>query len=296
MRLLVRASAWAPSTSRCLSNAAPTHLAMVSSSLVGIHSPHLKNGDPEPAPVAGRARLFSMRFCPFAQRAAICLAKKGILTDIVNVNLVAKPDWYFAKNPKGTVPTFELDGKAVFESLIVPEYLDGIFPDAPPILPAEPYTRARQRILVEQLSVIKDGYVGIFMALKGKTSDEDVKAAIGKAIAALDESEKLAANNAPFFYGTAPGYADYMTYPFVDRLLVMLTEVLPVLRPTLAADVKQFTAAGFPGSGSWTKLTAWLEAAQQLDEIRASRQSHEMQAAFLKTYIAGAPEYDIGVR
>ncbi|GMT11817.1 hypothetical protein PFISCL1PPCAC_3114, partial [Pristionchus fissidentatus] len=200
----------------------PILLVMVPSSLVGIQSPHLKKGDPEPAPVASRARLFSMRFCPYSQRVAICLAKKGILTEIVNISLVDKPDWYYGKNPKGTVPTFEMDGKIVFESLIIPECLDGIFPDSPPILPAEPYTRARQRILVEQLNVAKEAFGGMFFALKGGKSDVEVKATIGTALAALDACEKLAANNAPFFYGSVPGYADYMTYPLVDRLCVLL--------------------------------------------------------------------------
>ncbi|GMS81235.1 hypothetical protein PENTCL1PPCAC_3410, partial [Pristionchus entomophagus] len=267
-----------------------------SSSLQGKDSPALKNGDAEPAPLAaGVARLFTMRFCPFAQRVAIYLAKKGIRTEIANVNLMAKPEWYFAKNPKGTVPTFELDGKVVFESLIVTEYLDGVFPFSS-ILPADdPYTRARQRILVEQLSVIVGGYTGIFFALKGGKTDAEIRDAIGKCIAALDECEKLAANNAPFFAGAAPGFPDYMIFPFFDRLWAMVTGVLPALRPALADDVKQFTVADFPGSAGWPRLTRWFDAAQRLEEVEASRQPHATQVAFLKTYVAGAPDYDIDV-
>ncbi|GMR60099.1 hypothetical protein PMAYCL1PPCAC_30294, partial [Pristionchus mayeri] len=263
---------------------------MSSSTLKDKNSHALKSGDSEPSPLPdGVARLYSMRFCPFAQRTTIYLAKKGILTEIVNINLVAKPEWYFKKNPKGTVPTFELDGKVVFESLIVPEYLDGIFPDSS-IISSDPYVRARQRILVEQLSVILGGYVGIFLSLKGDKSDEEVRDALGKCFSALDECEKLAANDSPFFAGSAPGFPDYMIFPFFDRLWALTTGVIPSIRPSLSDDVKQFTVSDFPGSFTWPRLTKWFDAAQKLDEVKSSRQPREVQVAFLKTYIAGSPD------
>uniref|UniRef100_A0A8R1YQM2 Glutathione-dependent dehydroascorbate reductase n=1 Tax=Pristionchus pacificus TaxID=54126 RepID=A0A8R1YQM2_PRIPA len=271
-----------------------TTTAAMPSSLVGKNSHHLKSGDPEPAPlVPGAARIYSMKFCPFAQRALIYLAKKGIRTEIININLASKPEWYFAKNPKGTVPTFERDGQVVFESLIVPEFLDGIYPDTS-IISADPYTRAKQRILVEQLSVVVGGYVGIFLALKDNKSDDDIKEAVGKCKEALDECEKLATYNAPFFAGLEPGFPDYMVFGFFDRVWAMVTGTLPESRPTLADDLKQFTVSDFPGCGKWPRLTRWFQAMEQLEEVKASRQPFEIQKEFLKTYAGGNPEYDIG--
>ena len=47
--------------------------------LKGLNSHHLQDGEPEPAPLAaGKARLYNMKFCPFAERVVIYLAKKGI--------------------------------------------------------------------------------------------------------------------------------------------------------------------------------------------------------------------------
>ena len=46
--------------------------------LPGLGSPHLSAGSPEPRLRPGRPTLFSMRYCPFAQRAMLVAARKGI--------------------------------------------------------------------------------------------------------------------------------------------------------------------------------------------------------------------------
>jgi len=53
---------------------------------------------------------------------------------------------YLAVNPQGLVPTLELDGHALTQSMAIIEYLDETHP-APPLLPADPAGRARVRAL-----------------------------------------------------------------------------------------------------------------------------------------------------
>lgn len=43
----------------------------------------------------------------------------------------------------------------VIESGIIPEYLDGIYPESA-ILPTDPYLRAKQRILLEQAAPVSE--------------------------------------------------------------------------------------------------------------------------------------------
>uniref|UniRef100_A0A915APK8 Glutathione S-transferase omega n=1 Tax=Parascaris univalens TaxID=6257 RepID=A0A915APK8_PARUN len=125
------------------------------SSLAGIDSRSLKNGDAAPKELqAGHFRLYSMRFCPFSKRALIYLAKKGIKAEIININLKEKPEWYFAKNSDGAVPTLEYDGKVVSESTVISQFLDDLMPETS-ILPKDPYERAQQRILFGKLSPVR---------------------------------------------------------------------------------------------------------------------------------------------
>ena len=90
-------------------------------------------------------------------RVRIALGLKQLDWDYVVVNIVAgdeqKSAEYRAKNPMAQVPTLEIvedDGTArlLTQSLPIIEYLDERWPE-PPLLPREPYQRARARSLAE---------------------------------------------------------------------------------------------------------------------------------------------------
>lgn len=51
---------------------------------------------------------------------------------------------FLAVNPQGLVPALGIDGAVLTQSLAICEYLDELHPD-PPLLPADPLTRARVR-------------------------------------------------------------------------------------------------------------------------------------------------------
>lgn len=42
-----------------------------------------------------------MEYCPFAHRARLVLRAKNIDHDIVNINLIQKPEWYMNVHPEG---------------------------------------------------------------------------------------------------------------------------------------------------------------------------------------------------
>src|SRR5579863_8672381 len=91
-----------------------------------------------------------------SHRVRIGLALKGLAYEYVAVNIVhheQNADAYRAKNPMQQVPTLEItedDGRvlAITQSLPILEYLDERF-RASPILPTDPYLRARTRGLAE---------------------------------------------------------------------------------------------------------------------------------------------------
>ena len=91
-----------------------------------------------------------------SHRVRIGLGLKGLAYEYVVVNIVQAQqhaELYRAKNPMAQVPTLELtedDGtvRSLSQSLPILEYLDERWP-SPPILPKDPYLRARTRALAE---------------------------------------------------------------------------------------------------------------------------------------------------
>src|SRR5580698_8911864 len=94
-----------------------------------------------------KLELISHVLCPFVHRAAIMLREKGVAFDRRNVDLKNKPDWLLAISPRGKVPVLCADGVALFESAAICEFLDETHP--PPLIPTDPFERARQRAWVE---------------------------------------------------------------------------------------------------------------------------------------------------
>lgn len=58
-------------------------------------------GSVEPPRTEGILTIYSMKYCPYAQRPLLVLKAKNIPHEIVNINLTRKPDWYFKIHPEG---------------------------------------------------------------------------------------------------------------------------------------------------------------------------------------------------
>ncbi|XP_046563826.1 glutathione S-transferase omega-1-like [Haliotis rubra] len=99
----------------------------------------------------GKIRVCSMRSCPYAERTRLVLHHKNIEHEVVNIDLLQKPSWFWDRNPKGAVPIFELDDKVIYESLICSDYVDEAYPNNK-LTPSDPYRRAQDRIIVELFS------------------------------------------------------------------------------------------------------------------------------------------------
>ncbi|KAL0822435.1 hypothetical protein ABMA28_004505 [Loxostege sticticalis] len=190
----------------------------IASSVKGINfnSKHLKKGDPQP-PYNGKLRIYNMRFCPYAQRTILALNAKEIDYEIVNVNLMNKPDWIFDKSPFGKVPALEIkQGETIYESLVTVEYLDEVYPKRP-LLPKDPVQKARDKMIVEVSGAIHTLFFKL-VKIPEKVSDENVAAF--KRVLDLIQRE-LETRKTKFLHGNVPGYVDYMIWPWFERLRVL---------------------------------------------------------------------------
>jgi len=123
---------------------------------------------PELAP--DKLRLYSMRFCPYAQRTRLVLDYLKIPHETVNINLKDKPDWFLARNPFGLVPVLEQNDKIVYESAVCDEYLMDVY-GSKGLIPSDPYKKARARILMDTYGKVTDKFYGLMRA----ATDEDKK-------------------------------------------------------------------------------------------------------------------------
>jgi len=93
--------------------------------------------------------LYSMAVCPFAQRARIMLALKGVEFSLTEIDITRpRPAWFLEINPLGQVPVIRHEGKLLNESSVICEYLEDAFPE-PKVASRDPYRKALGRILAD---------------------------------------------------------------------------------------------------------------------------------------------------
>lgn len=91
--------------------------------------------------------LVSHKLCPYVQRARIVLEEKQIPHRIQFIDLADKPGWFLEISPLGKVPVLCVDGKPLFESAVIAEYLDETSPGS--LHPRDPFAKAHNRSWIE---------------------------------------------------------------------------------------------------------------------------------------------------
>jgi glutathione S-transferase len=150
--------------------------------------------------------LYTADRCPYAARARIALAEKGIAYDAVEIDLDDRPAWIYEKNALGRVPVWEEDeGLCLPESVVIMEYLEERFPE-PALWPADPAERALGRLRVERFDKrLGDAY---YAARRGD-GREELDARLADLERALEEQ--------PWLTGRQYGLADIAYLPWILR-------------------------------------------------------------------------------
>ncbi|HEV2745707.1 MAG TPA: maleylacetoacetate isomerase [Allosphingosinicella sp.] len=154
-------------------------------------------------------------------RVRIALNLKGIDHERVPINLLEgaqREPGYRTRNPQALVPTLEMDGRRLTQSLAIIDYLDAVRPQ-PRLVPDDPADRAHVLALalvvacdihpINNLRVLK--YLGGPLALDEPTRGAWYAHWVREGLAAL---EALAAPRAGrFLFGDGPTLADICLVP-----------------------------------------------------------------------------------
>ncbi len=171
--------------------------------------------------VPNRLGCYSDPLCQYSHRVRLVLAEKDVAADLVDASEDEYPDFLAEINPYGTVPTLVDRDLALYDSMIILEYLDERYPH-PPLLPAYPVARANTRMLAYRVQ--KDWCRQADLILDKKTKE----AARTKARKELRES----------LTGVAPVFAS-MPYFMSEELTLVDCCLLPLLwrLPELGIDL-----------------------------------------------------------
>jgi glutathione S-transferase len=88
-------------------------------------------------------KLVSFKLCPFVQRAVIALEEKGVEYTLEYIELEDPPAWFVERSPFLRVPLMLIDDTVLFESAVILDYLDEVYP--PRLHPQDPLRRARHK-------------------------------------------------------------------------------------------------------------------------------------------------------
>jgi maleylacetoacetate isomerase/maleylpyruvate isomerase len=167
-------------------------------------------------------------------RTRIGLNLKGLTYDYVPVNLVTNQQHdpaYAALNPQRLVPTLEVDGRILTQSLAILEWLDETIPQ-PALLPTDPFDRATVRAMAEIIAcdIHPVNNTRILRALTELGVAEDSRTAwiqrwITDGFTALEP--QVARHGQGFAFGDGPTLVDCCLVPQVYNAERFKTDLAP---------------------------------------------------------------------
>lgn len=235
---------------------------------------HLSKGSKLPPPVRGKIRLYSNRFCAYAQRVHLVLDAKKIPYDVVYINLSSIPEWFYEKSPLGKVPALEVEsGDVIYESLIIADYLEDIW-TTHPLYPRDPLQKAKDRILVDQFNKVINAMFKLILNTN-RSYIEDYRSVIVEGLASFET--ELKRREGPFFSGHKPGMLDYMIWPWCER-----------------ADLLKLFGSHFTiKTDYYKKLMEWRTLMRDDPAVKKSYIDSATHIRYVQSYRAGVPDYDM---
>jgi glutathione S-transferase len=166
-------------------------------------------------------QLYFAKASTFSQRTRVVLLEKGIDFTPIEIDLQNKPDGFTQISRYGKVPAIKHGDVKIYESAIINEYLDEVFPE-PPLLPSDPGTRAIARIWIDYANTRLVPAFNKFLRSKDTSEQEQGRREFTEALLYIEE-EGLSrlSDSGPYWLGDKFSLVDISFYPWFERLPVL---------------------------------------------------------------------------
>ncbi len=185
--------------------------------------------------------LFSSSSNLHSHMVRIVLAEKGINFEIQDVNPDNTPEDLRDLNPYNEVPTLVDRDLVLFEPQVIMEYLDERFPH-PPLMPVDPVSRARNRLMLSRIQ--RDWLTLVVTIEAGGKAAEKVRKELRDSLSAVAPVFE----QTPFFMSDEFSLVDCATAALLWRLPLYGIDLPKQAKPLEDYAAKLFKREGFQAS------------------------------------------------
>jgi len=196
-------------------------------------------------------QLYYAKGSTFSQRTRAVLQEKGIDYTPIEIDLQHKPEGFTQISRYGKVPAIKHGEVEIYESAIINEYLEEVFPQ-PALLPHDPAEKAVARIWIDYANTRLAPAFG--KLLRGKDTQEQEQGRrefLESLLYSEEEGLGKLSGNGNYWLGENFSLVDISFYPWFERL--------PVLE-----KFRNFTLPS-----ETPRLQQWWENLRQRDSIQA---------------------------
>jgi glutathione S-transferase len=162
-------------------------------------------------------QLYFAKGSTFSQRTRVVLLEKNIEFTSIEVDLQNKPADFLQVSRYGKVPAIKHGNVALYESTIVNEYLNEVFPELP-LLPSDPAQKAIARIWIDYANTRLVPAFNKFLRGKDVQEQEQGRREFTEALLYIEEGIGKLSGNGAYWLGDRLSLVDISFYPWFERL------------------------------------------------------------------------------
>ncbi|MBW4444950.1 MAG: glutathione S-transferase family protein [Plectolyngbya sp. WJT66-NPBG17] len=162
-------------------------------------------------------QLYFAKGSTFSQRTRVVLLEKNIDFTPIEIDLSEKPADFFQVSRYGKVPAIKHGDIEIYESAIINEYLEEVFPE-PPLLSSDPGEKAIARIWIDYANT---RFVPAFnKLLRGKDAQEQEQGRreFLEALLYVEQEGLGKSGGDAYWLGESLSLVDISFYPWFERL------------------------------------------------------------------------------